>query len=710
MNRDTVRHFAVHFLLPVAGIVACSLGALVGGMLWLTSLQNRFEGIKEKERVAAAFASRLEAMDATIKVFSVWDDAVKNLVIKLDRNWADVNESQYVFDQYGFESTFILDPAGRPVYAYLNGKRTIAAPGAILGAGYRSAAERVLSARSAKRIALTGLSRSSRGPVIFGISKIMPHSTTIDTKGLDPRYLVMAKLIDPKLLHQLSEISNHARLSYGAAPLPGQGSWSLNNVDGRSIGFLNWRSGEPGTTLRRSSEPWLAVLILFVVTLAGSVIFYAWQGTKQLSASETKALHLASSDALTGLPNHRYFMSHLLELSRRSKPFSLLYLDLDRFKQINDTYGHGVGDNVLCRTAERLQRAIPTGAFLARLGGDEFAITLKDSHSHSQLELIARRIVAAVREPFEFGGEPATIGVSIGITESQQGDHDEVIRHADTAMYLAKAERGDGWRFYDPSLDEGRNELKQLEADLKRAIATGQIFVVFQPIVGAKDGRITAVEALARWTHPTRGPISPDVFIPMAEESGLIVELGQHILRLACTAARDWPFDLAVNLSPAQFWNRNLVEEVIATLAECRFPPARLEFGITETYLLRRPDQAAAIIDQLRSHGIRIALDDFGTGYASIGYLRRFALDLVKIDRSLVEAVSHDSSAINVLVAIISLCGALNLPILAEGVESKGQADLLTASGCHYLQGWHFGYPMSADDISSLALRLKIAA
>ena len=225
---------------------------------------------------------------------------------------------------------------------------------------------------------------------------------------------------------------------------------------------------------------------------------------------------------------------------------------------------------------------------------------------------------------------------------------------------------------------------------------------MFQPIVDAQSGRVITVEALARWTHPTMGHISPDIFIPIAEESGLIVELGRQILEQACVAARDWPYRLAVNLSPAQFWEGNLVDEVIATLARIDFPPRRLKFEITENYLLSRPDAADAVIRELRRHGIRIALDDFGTGYASIGYLRRFQFDLVKIDRSLVEAVASDPAASNVLLAIVSLCRALDLPILAEGVETAEQAAMLRANGCKYLQGWHFGRPVSARKIDAI--------
>lgn len=240
---------------------------------------------------------------------------------------------------------------------------------------------------------------------------------------------------------------------------------------------------------------------------------------------------------------------------------------------------------------------------------------------------------------------------------------------------------------------------KEMENDLRCALSNGQISLVFQPILRLHDNRVVAVEALARWTHPDKGEIPPDVFIPIAEESGLIVELGQHILRSACNAARDWPFKLNVNLSPAQFWDRGLFAGVMATLAETGFPAARLEFEITETYLNRRTDAAARIVAQLRDIGTTIALDDFGSGYASIAYLRAFEFDIVKVDRSIIERVGIDNEAAEMLVAIVALCNALKLPCLAEGVESEAQAAICRSAGCQYIQGWHVGAPVPAADV-----------
>ena len=509
----------------------------------------------------------------------------------------------------------------------------------------------------------------------------------------------MGKFIDPKLLGEVSRASNGPDLSFNIRSLAGKSGWTFATFDNRASRSFNWSAVEPGTRLRNASLPWLALLILLMSSLAAIVLDRARKSSRELIASETKALHLASRDPLTGLPNRRALTALLVDLGRRNRSYSIILLDLDGFKRINDTFGHGVGDKLLCRTADRLKLVLSAGAFLARQGGDEFAIVIEGDTSRAGLGAIAARLIAAIGEPYEFGGKPTTVGVSVGTATGEQGSSDDAVRHADVAMYIAKKRGRNGWQHYEPSLEDGRKERSEIEAELKHVLAEGQISLVYQPIVSAQSGRIVTVEALARWTHPTKGPISPDVFIPIAEESGLIIELGQHILSLACEAARDWPFNLAVNLSPAQFWDRDLVAHVMKTLERLNFPASRLEFEITENYLLRRPDAADAIIKDLRRRGIRVALDDFGTGYASIGYLRRFDFDLVKVDQSLIAALGRDAAAEEVLAAIISLCRALRLPILAEGVETEDQAQLLKASGCIYLQGWHFGRPMLAEQI-----------
>lgn len=692
--------FRTSFLFPVLVIIVSSVAALVGGLFWLTALQNRTEDSHERARVTAAFTARVEAIAATTRVFSVWDDAAENLLGAVNRRWADDQESGYVLNQYDIEATFVIDAAGRALYGSVEGKRTDAEPDSILGPGYITAVRSILAARPVPAEPVSGVSIASRGPVIFGISRIRPHSAGVPLPPGPARFLVMAKGIDRQMVGEVAKLAATPGLSFGRPGDEGAGRWTLISKAGNRAGLFTWTPARPGTELRRATLPRLLVLIACMLVLAFLVLLRARQGARELVANELKANYVAAHDALTGLPNRRAFTDMLLEPSRRKAGYFLLYMDLDGFKEVNDSFGHSVGDKVLRRTSERLQRVVGDAGSLSRLGGDEFALIV-DKIEQSAVEQLAQALIEAVRVPLEFGSGPTTIGVSIGIARSAGQGHDDIIRQADAAMYAAKTAGRNQWIVYHPDLLAERSERKSLESDLRQAIAQRNIRLVYQPIVRVSDGRTVAVEALARWTHPEKGEISPDVFIPIAEESGLIVELGEYILEEACIAARDWPFDLSVNLSTAQFWNRNLADSVKSTLERCQFPAERLELEITETYLLRRPDAAARVITSLRRAGVRIALDDFGTGFASIAYLRKFEFDRVKIDRSLVEQVAQNSAAADVMSAIIALCRALALPILAEGVENREQAALLAAAGCTHLQGWHFGYPMSSEAMNA---------
>lgn len=510
----------------------------------------------------------------------------------------------------------------------------------------------------------------------------------------------MAKLFDRAALADLGRSSQVSQIRLSPGRAVAGPSLALETYDGKTAGQLSWLSIEVGTDLRKLAIPWLFMLSLSIAVSAAAVLHRAWLASRELEANETRERYLSNHDSLTKLPNRRAFEAHIRANSERA--LTMLFMDLDGFKEVNDRYGHARGDELLRLTAQRLARLLPREGFLARLGGDEFAMLISGEAAASTVERLIANILPAIREPFVFCGASTVIGVSIGVAESTDELDEDLMRRADIAMYAAKDRGRNTWQRYTADLDQARLDRQSLTDDLRYAIAACEIEVVYQPIVNARDGGVVGVEALARWQHPKFGLIAPDAFIPLAEESGLIIELGRNVLRTACLAARDWPCRLAVNLSPAQFTDPALVDGVLAILDECKFSPDALEFEITETYLLRRPDLAAAIIRRLRSLGIRVALDDFGAGYASIAYLRLFELDLVKLDRALTERVSEDPTAAEVVIAIVSLCKALKLPLLAEGVETSSQAKVLKAAGCAYLQGWYFGYPMTAADIDDL--------
>lgn len=696
-------NFGKRFLAPMALIVAASLATLGLGLVWLTQLQDELAEAREVELTASAVNGRVERMRTFVREYAYWDEAARHMALTLDTAWADDNVGIYAYNLNKFEYVLAVTPADTAIYAVVDGKHAPIDPAVALGAGYvRAARELVRAERADADAPIAGITLTGRGPAFFGIARIRPSSNEVRMPQDLRRYLVVAKLIDPAVMGEISKATLGAPIRLASAGSDaGNGRLALVDADGGEAGTLTWETAKPGSALRLRLLPLVALIALAICGLAAMVLSRARRAAGQLSSSEANAIHLANHDSLTGLPNRRAFNEYLLRQSRSGEPYVIVYMDLDGFKDVNDAFGHATGDALLRRTADRLKAICPRGALLARLGGDEFAYVVEGVLPEASLDALARGIVEAVRDPHDLRTEPIVVGTSVGIAASDGTDFEDVVRRADIAMYTAKARGRDGWCLFDPSLDDGRIERMVLECELRRAIEARELSVVFQPIMRSRDESIASVEALARWDHPTRGHIPPDVFIPIAEESGLIIELGRYVLREACMAARDWPFALAVNLSPAQFWDRTLVDGVLATLDECGFPPERLEFEITETYLLRRPEAAAEVIAQLRKHGIRMALDDFGTGYASIGYLQRFELDLVKLDRSFVEHVATDSDAADVALAIIALGSALRLPILAEGVETPEQAALLTTAGCAYMQGWHYGRPMSAAAIGA---------
>ena len=693
--------FTRSFLLPVATIVLGALVAIFGGAFWLTGVQDRMATEREQQIVAASVAAEIEMIDKLSRDYTVWDDAAINLVTRPSRAWADAQIGEYLFAQYGHEFSYVIDRAGRPIYAVEAGKPTRRGPAETLGSGYARAV-REIAAGQHRDVPVAGISDTPAGPIIFSISRIRPDSDGFDFAGAQDRYLVMTNALREDLVAEIRVAAQLPALRWLRTVDHSLGHYHLKTYDGGAAGCLEWSPQHPGTALFRSLIPPLLMLTLAMLGLGIAVLRRARLGVRQLELSESRAMHLANRDSLTGLPNRRAFIRRLVRAARDRTRYVLLYMDLDGFKEVNDTFGHGTGDALLRTTADRLQKIAPAGAYLARLGGDEFAIVIDDEPSDEALDALAAAIVASLREVHDLGGHIVAIGASIGIARSVGLEYEDVVRRADVAMYAAKADGRDGWCIYDESLDDGRRERRELEDDLRKALLDNQIEVAFQPIVRARDGKICTIEALARWHHPQKGNISPDVFIPIAEESGLIIQLGEQVLRAACRAAREWPFKLAVNLSPAQFWDRQLVATVTAILAECDFAAGRLEFEITETYLLRRPEAAEVIIAELQKLGIRIALDDFGTGYASIGYLRRFNLDFVKLDRSFVEGIAEDPEVQDVAMAIIALSRALKLPIVAEGVETEVDARILTVAGCDYLQGWHFGRPVPAAEIARL--------
>jgi diguanylate cyclase (GGDEF)-like protein/PAS domain S-box-containing protein len=425
--------------------------------------------------------------------------------------------------------------------------------------------------------------------------------------------------------------------------------------------------------------------------------------------TEERITHLAHYDALTDLPNRAMFHEHLREelaAIAGGEQLAVHYIDIDEFKGVNDALGHLVGDELLKSVAESLRGCAGPTDFVARLGGDEFAIVQSAVTSPDQVNELVARVFAAIRTPFDCMGHHLTTDASIGIAlaPGHGSALDQILKNADMAMYAAKSAGRRTYRFFEPEMDAKVRERRRLEIDLRHAIAHGGLEVYYQPCLSLKDDRITGCEALVRWRHPERGMVSPAEFIPIAEDTGLINEIGEWVLATACRDAASWPDDirLAVNVSPVQFKSGTLALKIMAALAASNLPASRLELEITEAVLIRDDDTALAILHQLRAIGVRIALDDFGTGYSSLSYLHRFPFDKIKIDRCFVSDIAGPDGSASIVQAVVNLASARRMATTAEGVETEEQQRLLRALGCSEMQGYLFSAAKPADKVVEL--------
>ncbi|BCU07958.1 putative bifunctional diguanylate cyclase/phosphodiesterase [Allochromatium tepidum] len=432
---------------------------------------------------------------------------------------------------------------------------------------------------------------------------------------------------------------------------------------------------------------------------------------QRLRETSERLDYLAHHDALTGLPNRTYFQERLEQCLQRARryrrQFALLFLDLDRFKEVNDTLGHHVGDALLCRVAEVLSAQIRTVDTIARLGGDEFVVILEDIPAPRFVAHFVDRVMEEFDRPFQVEGREFFVTVSIGISlyPSDGREFETLVRHADIAMYQAKKAGRNGFSFFEPTMSEGAAERLRLEHDLRLALQRDEFILYYQPQVDLTTGELIGVEALCRWRHPQLGLLSPTLFIPMAEQLGLIDTLGLKVLELGCRQIVDWDAAglhvprLAVNLSVRELERSQLPGRIAAILERTGMDPARLELEVTESKLMRHAEMAIHALNAMRALGVTLAIDDFGTGYSSLSYLKRLPLNRLKIDRSFVKGLTQDVNDDAIARAIIALARALGLEVLAEGIEAREQADFLFREGCIEGQGYLYDRPLTPEEL-----------
>ena len=428
--------------------------------------------------------------------------------------------------------------------------------------------------------------------------------------------------------------------------------------------------------------------------------------------AEERIVHMARHDGLTDLPNRmmlRERLDHELKRVKWGECLAVLCLDLDHFKSVNDALGHPIGDELLKVVAERLRRCTREPDTIARLGGDEFAVIMTGMGAPTDAVALAKRIRESITKPYHLDGHQILADISIGISlaPADSTEPDQLLKNADMALYGAKADGRGTYRFFEPEMDARMKARRELDMDLRNALINAEFELYYQPLVNLQDNEIVAFEALLRWNHPTRGLISPADFIPIAEETGLIIPLGEWVLRRACEETANWPagIKVAVNLSPAQLKSRNLTEVVVSALATSGLAADRLQLEITETVLMQNTYATLATLHRLRALGVQIAMDDFGTGYSSLRYLRSFPFDKIKIDRSFIQDLSNGAGPLAIVHAVAGLAKSLNMISTAEGVETQQQLETLQSIGCTEMQGYLFSHARPAAEIVRLFLQ-----
>lgn len=701
-------------------IIVALMAVLVATFIWIAARKSDELSIERQQHViSTVLEQNFRGIAHDQEAATVWDDSVRELTAPVrSAKWLDENLGIWFYTYYGHDEVFIVDPQDRVVYAMREGRRQDAEiyAGSIGSVTKPLIAELRTKMRSGVKIPRASsvlspgaidLGTFHGHPAIISVKPVVSDTGEIIQKPGTEYFHISIRYLDRSFV---TDLARRYQLSGGRFAFTPPEDENLSRValrtdTGRLVGYFIWFPFRPGTAMLGKVAPALLISLLLVLGVVVWLLRRISHSALQLSVAKSQAVHLANHDPLTGLANRALFdrqlSQELLELGVTGKTLALLYIDLDHFKNVNDHLGHPTGDLLICALA-RVLGEVASNDLVARLGGDEFAIIHVADNAAKSGERLARNIQKTLARPIDLGHGEVLIGASIGLAVAPADGTDpvELVRKADIALYDAKHGGRRRHSFFTEPMGERIRERSEIERDLREAMRTGVgLDVVYQPFFAARRGHLLGAEALIRWTHPDRGPVLPEIFIPIAEECGLIETLNEWVLEQACFAAARWPAGtIAVNLSAVQLRNVTLAERVYAILKRTRLSPSRLELEITETSFLESSEKCRSNLGWLRDIGVRIALDDFGTGYSSFKHLRGFEIDRIKIDQSFIATVQPGQGGSPVVQAIVDLARLSGLTTTAEGVETEQQRMFLTSIGCDALQGFLLAEPMNAGD------------
>ncbi|MEA3031974.1 MAG: hypothetical protein QOG13_3299 [Sphingomonadales bacterium] len=722
-------------IIPMAGLMLLVGAAMIAVILYSARTMDENVVSSQTELIDNSINARLARSLSELRSVAWWDEAVtKSRAPAFDPAWLDLEVGVFMTESFHHDRIMILDEQNRPVYGFGGESRVdVATLGGDLAAvrpliaqvrGGANVSPRVREATSdavESEFSDRRYGRSAAAVVRIGdhgelasVMAITP-SVNMSLQRPTPRILVSFIKLDGAYWQTAGRDMLLPDLGFGSPSGERRGSFALKTDRGSPLGTLAWTPRRPGLLLMGNVLPLvligLAVSILFVSALARRLV----SASRALEAREAAAQHLANHDALTELPNRRMLESEFAAFGASAEKqglrLAVACVDVDRFKDINDTLGHHAGDRLICGLTDRLRAAVGQADFVARLGGDEFAI-LRLCRDDADADRLLAAVRACFAEPFPITGHLVEANASAGIAFAAEGhSFEDLMRQADIALYEAKAAgRACDVRF-EASMSEKIEKRRMLEIDLRRAIAQGELSVAYQPIVEASTGQISSVEALCRWTSARHGAVPPDVFIPIAEEAGLMADLGRFVIERAIADSLRWPLlHTAINVSAAQLRSVSILDDLIGPAERHGVSPKQITIEITESVLLANDGHTARMLQTLKERGFALALDDFGTGYSSLAYIRDFPFDRLKIDRSFVHGLQNSERALAIIEAVANFGRILGKDVVAEGIETEQEMQAMQRVGCTHLQGYLFSRPVAAERIETMVALGRLSA
>jgi diguanylate cyclase (GGDEF)-like protein len=693
---------------------------------------------RQQALIDNAFTTRLNRAVGELRSVAWWDDTVTYSAPEtFDTEWLDREIGSYMYESYHHDRLIIFDERNRPVYVYGEGT----------GLGTKQLASDLLATATVLRQARGGQDVSPRiettaarndlyeigktdnrkysrgfGAIISidgkpALATALLITPSYDVAKTSPTRRIALSIIDitQPVLTDIGRSALMPDLSFRLAKDKRLGSFQLDTDNGKSLTRINWTPKQPGTEMVQRVLPGILAVIGAALTFLVILMIRLVASTKQLAAREADARFLADHDALTGLPNRRrlesLFMASFDTLSPVRQKIAVACVDLDRFKDINDTLGHNAGDELIKAVAARLRSKLHLDDTLARLGGDEFAI-MRPIMTDKDAGDLADMIADCFSESFAVMGHLIEANASTGLAfATRDNSFGDAIKRADIALYDAKANGRGRMSLFTTAMSDEVEHRHSIQIDLRRALSARELTLNYQPIVEASSGAITSVEALLRWNSPTHGSVPPDLFVSIAEEVGLMAELGRFVIEQAIEDARRWPdLTTAINISPAQLRSATILSDLLEPAKKFGVAPSRLTIEITESVLMSSDDRTLRVLNELKRHGFTLALDDFGTGYSSLAYIRDFPFDKLKIDRSFVQGLNESERALAIVEGVVKFGKILGREIVAEGIETEEEMAAMQAAGATHLQGYLFSRALPADHIEAIAATFGRAA